>query len=789
MLRSYLTVALRTLRRNLGYTAINLVGLAVGLAACILIGLYARFELSYDTFHEKSDRIYRVDEVTERFPDGNPYLEMETGPALTRAIPDIEHAVRFLPDGPAWMQGGDDVAEKLSGVYAGPAFFEIFSFDLVAGTDSTALRRPNTIVLTESLATRLFGREEPVGKTVTIEIGGTTVPVEVTGVAEDVPANSHLTFDYLLSLETLRGALGKRHFGAREVWTYVLLEKGVSPSQIETPLQKVAQNYAYGEGPYRLTPRPLETLYFQHWTSRSGDVRYLYILGAIALAILAIACANYMNLATARATRRIREVGVRKTLGAHRTQLAGQFLGETLLLSLLALPLALGLLWALLPTFNRLADAGIQVQIGKTPGLLVGAMGATVAVGLVAGSYPALFLSRFQPVEILRERLQLWGGGAYLRKALIVVQFALSAALIFSTVVILRQLHYVQHKKLGFDQERVVTIPLKDRSLRRQANALKQEVLRQPTIQHATLANGVLSESFAGSASLIPWQGKEITLNRESVDDSFLETMDLTLLAGRNFTTEEIEVGRTEKGRSGPIPIILNETAIEAFGWTSPKEAVGRVIEQFKSKKVIGVVEDFHYKSLHHRIEPLALEPGGSFTLVARLAPGTVAEALDGLRATSEDFAQTLPFESHFLDDQLDQLYRQERRTATIIGGFAGLAIVLACLGLLGLAAYEVERRTKEIGIRKTLGATATNIVTLLSKEFLLLVGIACAIAVPVAYVGMSRWLRDFAYRVDVSPWLFVGVSALAVAIALATISVQALRAARTDPATTLRDE
>jgi putative ABC transport system permease protein len=781
MLRNYWTVALRALRRHPGYTAINVVGLAVGIGACLLIGLYVRHELSYDSFHAKGDRIYRVDEITERSPEGSPFVEVETGPALSGAIPDIEHVVR-MDRGPDWMQRGNDVAEQLTGYYAGPAFFDIFSFDLVAGQDSTALQRPGTVVLTDALAARLFGRENPIGQSVTVEVarGGGQVTAEVTGVVEEVPSNSHFTFDYLLSMETLRQAMG-RNFEAQEMWTYVLLEPGTSPAVIDASVQQVAENYA-GGGSYRLDLRPLTSLYFDYWTPRSGDWRYVYLFSAIALGILLIAAFNYMNLATARATRRAREVGVRKTLGAHRKQLAGQFFGESLLLTLLALPLALGLVAAALPAFNALADTQIAIRPFADLDVLGLLLGVTLVAGLLAGSYPALFLSRFRPVEVLRKQLPVGQSGGALRKALIVLQFAVSAALIFGTGVIWQQLQYVQEKKLGFDQERVVTVPLKRQAIAMQADAMQQEMARLPGVRRiASSVDAPSIGAFGGSRAVLQTEEGEVTLSRAPVDASFLETLDIRLLAGRNVTAEHV-------ASEAPV-CLLNRTAVEAFGWSSPEEALGKTVG-FDEYEVIGVVQDFHFRPLHEPITPLRLEPSPrARTLVARLAPGDVEGTLDQLRSTWQQFAGPVPFEYHFLDQQIERLYRQEQRTAQIFSGFAGLAILLACLGLFGLAAYLAERRTQEIGIRKALGASARSIVLLLSKEFMALVAVACLVAAPVAYYGAQRWLADFAYRIDLGPGLFAGAAAGALLLALAAVSTQAWRAAQTDPARAIRQE
>ncbi len=792
MFRSYLTIAVRTLRRNLGYTVINLIGLAVGMAACLLIGLYVRFELSYDTFHAKSDRIYRAVEKSGFRPDDVQWNATVTGLLASTARTEfsgVEDAVR-MRESSLRVRHESETYPDVKAFFAESNLFNIFSFDVRQGDPSTVLDRPKTVVLTASMAERLFGSADPIGKTIRVDVRDSLSTFEVTGVMADVPSNSHLQFDVLVSFSTLLGT--RLSIDANQFLTYLRLDEQHPPvDALGDRILTYNRDTLGKEYVKDARLQPLGEIYFgSAFMAGPGDVRYVYVFAAIAIIILLIACANYMNLATARSTKRIREVGVRRTMGALRSQLARQFLGESLLLALLALPMALGLLAAALPTFNRLAGTGIQLGLIGVP-VWLALVGVAVVVGLIAGSYPALFLSKFQPTQVLTGQLPVGWDGARLRKALIVVQFALSAALIFSTAIILRQMHFVQQKKLGFDQERVVTAELRDSAFRQQAEAFRQEVARLPAIRNAALADGAPAVGFFGRVGhVFDWKGGALRMQRAFIDSQFLNAMDVKLLAGRTFTPQEIEAGREsrfslQKGSS----VILNETAVEALGWATPEDAVGQVVEPFAEKTVIGVVEDFHFRSLRQPIEPLALEPGGQMTLVARLAPGNVSEALDQLRATWGDFAPDTPFSYHFLDEQIDQLYRSEQRTATIIGGFAGLAVLLACMGLFGLAAYAAERRTKEIGIRKALGASAANIVALLSKDFLLLVAVACAIGAPAAYVAMERWLQDFAYRIDVNPLLFVGATVLAVLIALGSISAQALRAARTDPAEALRYE
>lgn len=784
MLRNYLTIALRNLRRNLGYTAINLIGLAVGLAACILIGLYVRHELSYDDFHEKEARIYRPVVKQESFMGGARWKGWTAGtlaPEARLQMAGVANAVRINEDGPTSVRHGDEVFENLQSHYAESNLFSIFSFELLRGNPETVLSRPDAVVLTESLAQRIFGSRDAIGETLNVQIRDSVQTVEVTGISADIPSNSHFSYDLLFSFERLLNT--RLSISSEQFLTYFLLPINHPP--LDTLAQRVLAHHEKSRPPVtEARLQPLDEIYFGDvFAPKQGNRGYVLIFSAIAFLILLIACANYANLAIARSTQRIREIGVRKTVGASQRQLVRQFLGEAILISIVALPFALGAVYVLLPFFNRLAGTDIASlhQLPASLGLIV--LGASVGTGVLAGSYPAFFLSRFHPVQVLRERLS-FGTGTRLRKALIVFQFALSAALIFSTGILLQQLQYVQEKNLGFDQERVVTVPLKRSSVVKQAQALKQEVARIPGAQHASTSLGAPTVGYFGKrATVLKTETGEVTLQQALVDESFLETLDISLLAGRNFTADHVAEEASV--------CLLNQTAVDALGWETPEEALGKEVGfSGREKTVIGVVNDFHFHSLHEPIEPLQLEPSETVrTLVVRLAPGDASETLDRLRTTWREFASPFPFTYHFLDQQIDQHYRQERRTVTIIGSFAGLAILLACLGLFGLSASTAERRTKEIGIRKTLGATATNIVTLLSKEFLLLVGIACVIAVPVAYVGMNRWLQDFAYRVEISPWLFVGASLLALTIALATISVQALRAARTDPATALRDE
>lgn len=778
MLRSYYIIALRNLQRHKGYALVNVFGLAIGMAACLLISLYIRHELSYDNFHEKGARIYRVDEAHGRLSEGaSAFVQTETAPRLMATIPEVQEAVRLSPMRSGIRNDGKAFTD-VQGMYAGGELFRVFDFGLLSG-DAKALQRPNTAILTLPMAEKLFGNEDALGQTVSVEVRGRPTTLEVAGITQRVPPNSHFAFDFLISMETLRSVIGYEHFRAHEVWTYVLLREGATPAVTEANLQKVAGNIPSPPG-YRLHLRPLSDLYLYYWTPREGDPRYLYLFSVVAAVILLIAGTNYTGMAMARATQRAREIGIRKALGAEQSQLAGQFLGESLLLSLLSLPLALGLVYLALPPFNTAAGTEITFALAGSASTLLLLVGLGVFVGLAAGGYPAVFLSRFRPANVLRGRLPLGWTGARLRKGLAVLQFALAAILLFSTAVIVHQLRYIQHKNLGFDAERVVVLSLQNNTLIEQAEVLKQELLRLPHIRKVALASG-LPGGMGFSSSEFSWSGKTVNLTHLVADSDLIATLDLELVAGRGLSAARL---------ADSSALVLNKEATRALGWASPEAAVDQSFSFFgHTWRVVGVVEDFHYESLHREIAPLALQFGPQKDAVAvRIEGGHVASALGRVRETWGRFTE-MPFAYRFLDDQINQLYRQEQQTARVMGGFAGLALLLACMGLLALAAYTVERRTKEISIRKTMGASAASIVALLSKDVFKLLCFAFLIAIPVAYLAMRQWLAGFAYRIGLGPAPFLLIGVLVLSVALLTVSFHALRAALANPVENLRSE
>ena len=783
MLGNYAKIALRNFRRQKGYALINVVGLGIGIAGFLLIFLYLRYEYSFDTYHEKGDRIYRLveyDGLGEK--SWNSYVSGDPVPTMRDVYADVEDAAKLKTCGLDRVQVAGEVYLDIEMRCTSSSLFNIFSFDLLQGDPETVLDRPNTAVITRSLARRIFGNEDPVGKTLPIYLGDEEQLFEITGLMADVPANTHIDFDLLLSYESLRSTPICLDCGQP---MYALLEPGADPEAVAARALNLIRDTQGKEYVEDLRLEPLADVHFSEIPAeRQGDIRYVRLLSAIALVVLLIACANYMNLATARSILRTREVGMRKVVGAHRSQIVRQFLVETVFLTLLALPLALLLLFAALPTFNALAGTEIALGWRENLGLLGAVAGVTVLVGLLAGGYPALFLARFQPVEVLRGRLPSGFSSATLRRVLVVFQFAATIILLIGTVAIVRQLQYMQQKKLGFDAEQVVLVSVTDPQLTKQARTLKQEFLRLPGVLNASAGSGIPGQQrflmMQDTRLPLGEDGPSIRFILPQVDADLLETMHIPLLAGRNFTNLE---------RSwDDVEVIINEAAVEALGWASPKDAIGEKIDSIFA--VIGVVPDFHFQSLHQAIAPVIMQRSTKGGVIAlRLAGGNVPGVLAELERTWKATGTSMPFEFSFLTDELNQLYEQEQRTAKVFGAFAMLAVLIACLGLLGLAAFTAARRTKEVGIRKVLGASVPNIVALLTKDFLLLVAVAFVIAAPVAYFAVQRWLGDFAYRIDV-PWtVFVGTGIAVLAVALLTVSYQAIRAALADPVESVRYE
>ncbi len=789
MLLNYLRIALRTLRRQPGYAALNVTGLAVGVACCLFLLLFVRDELSYDRFHEDADAVYRVNMVVPQLDATIAISPNIVAPLLRREFPEVETTTRIEAHGGVVRAGGR-IFDDNRFYFADSTFFEVFDgFELLAGNAQTALTRPNTVVLTESTAEKFFGDTDPVGQTI---IRNNDQEFEVTGVMADVPTNSHFRFDFLASFASREHWANNEQWGSANFFTFIRLPSATAAAPLQAKIDAfIAERRSAGEHSRILTLQPLPDIHLAsdiaYDIDATGDMTYVIGFTTVALLILLIACINYMNLATARAGQRAKEVGLRKSLGAFRGQLVGQFFSESALLTLAGLGLAVALVGIGLPWFNELSGKALTFGTLAEPGLVALIVSIFLVVSVVAGSYPALYLSGFQPARVLRGRGTTSSGSSWLRKSLVVLQFGISAFLIAGTLVVMSQLRYLNAQQLGFDKEHLVVLPLSDSILQEQVTAMQNAITQSPAIVATTGINQVPGQLGWTSGFRTEGMGEDegFLIKGLPSDPNVTDGLGLTLVAGRGFPATPPEPD------SANYQFVINETTVERLGWT-PTEAIGRrVAVDSRWGEVIGVAKDFHFRSLHEQIEPLAIwyDPGNVFHLAVRLAPGDTRAGMDHLEAVWGQFAAHRPFSYRFLDDVYDRLYRNEEQLGRIVSIFAFLAIFVACLGLFGLASFTAERRTKEVGVRKVLGATVPNLVLLLAKDFVALVAVAFVIAVPLVWFGLSQWLDGFAYRIGLGPEPFLIAGVLLFAIALLTVSTQALRAATTDPVKALRYE
>jgi len=804
MFKNYLKIALRNIRKQKGFTAINIGGLAISMACCILISLYVHFELSYDRYHEHAGSIFRIalDYKSEDQSFQTPILAASMGPVLKEEFPEIEEMVRLFTY--SWKETAlVTIGEKqfYEGRFflADSNFFKAFSCKFLKGNPQVALESPNSIVLTEETAKRYFGEDDPIGKSLSIANLG-KADYQVLGVVENVPSNSHLKFDLLAPLESGENLYWKNFtqgWRGNSFYTYVRLSTQTKPSEFEAKLPILVDKYLKRDkGSYRLY---LQSLTKIHLHSHMGsdelepgnNMGNLYFFILIALFILSLACINYINLATARSSKRAKEVGLRKVVGANKKQLIRQFLGESMLFSFLAFPVALLLAEVLLPTFNRIVSRELSMISLNNLWVLVVLLGVALGVGAVSGSYPAFLLSSYQPVRIIRGFSYASSSKSLTRNILVVIQFAISIAFIFVTVITKQQLSFIQEKNVGFNKEHVVVVPIKDYESTQNYPILKNELLENPDILYVTASRQL--PSLIQFKQLVELEGRisneEIQMDWNGVDFDFLETYGMELVEGRSF-----DRNRTTDAISA---YILNETAVKSLGWTS---ALGKKFQlsnqglaraEFKPGEIIGVVKDFHFQSFHSNIEPLVLKirPIGVNFVSARIKADNVSGVLSFIKSRWEKINPTRPFEYFFFDDHFNSMHRTEANLQNIFRYSSILAIFIASLGVFGLVSFKVEQRTKEIGIRKILGASASKIILLLSGDFVRLVLIANVIAWPVSYFVMNRWLQDYAYRIGIGWQAFVISAILALAVALLTVSYQSIKAAVANPAKALRHE
>lgn len=807
MLKNYFKIALRNLARNKVYSAINIGGLAIGIAACVLIFLFIKDELSYDRYHSKADRIYRV---TRDFlsQDGSVSLHLARvappiGPLLQQDFPQIEAVARVVTFG---LMLEDKEKQKTfredNMFFAEPAALQIFDVNLVKGNPEKALREPFTMLISEKTAEKYYPGEDPVGKVLHFGEGSS---LRVEGVYESFPTNSHFHPEFLGSFATLNDSTVygaeelKTNWGNNSFPTYLLLPSAEEAEKIQARLPAFLDKYltgtddADGEKPSDYTNLYLQKLTDIHLHSNldselepNGDIDSITILSVVALIILLIACINYINLSTARATSRAKEVGVRKVIGAARHNLVFQFLLESVLTVAVATILALGLVEFCLPWLNNFTGKQIAFSLFTDNWLLVLLFLLPIVVGVLAGLYPALYLSHFQAATVLKGSLSSSSRNPLLRKTLVVLQFSISIILIIATGIIFQQLMYIQNKDLGFDKKQLVILPHFP-ALRPQYDAFKAELTKSSAIQGVGQSQLIPTEQLLNSDGAQVAKGDSMTptsatIKFVTVDHDLLDVYGMKMVAGRNFSREY--------GSDDTAAYILNEAAVRMIGWHDPQQAIDQAFTYGgKNGRIIGVVNDINFESLHKEISPMVfmITGWGNYQNISIKITGDTQQALAHIEETWRKFLPTYPFEYEFMDQLYGQTYQAEQKKGQIFSVFSCIAILIACLGLFGLASYTTVQRKKEIGIRKVFGAPVTNIVAMISKDFMKLVLVANILAWPIAWYAMRRWLDDFAYRINISTDIFILAGILAFIIALATISYQAMKAAVADPVQSLR--
>jgi len=806
MFKNAVKVALRNMKRQKGYSLINILGLAVGMACCILILLWVQDELSYDRYHEKADQIHRVI-VKGRMSNRDINFSSSPAPlakALVTDFPEVLEATRFLRSRNVLVRYQDKFFDESLILFADSNLFDVFSIPLLKGDPEEVLSLPNSVVITRTAALKYFGEENPIGKTLTMN---NRMDYRITGLAENVPSNTHFHTDFFASLESIPDSKSPNWL-SNPYHTYIVLQEGTSLDEFQAKLPEIVTKYV---GPQTLKIMGITQEQFQasgntfgyflqpvtsihlhsdleYELEPNGSVTYVYIFSVIAFFILVIACINFMNLATARSANRAKEVGVRKVLGSNRSRLVRQFLIESILLSFISLVFAVLLVELLQPVFNNLSGKQLNLSLHGNWILLPGFLAVMVFVGVLAGSYPAFFLSSFQPISVLRGKRIAGMKSSWLRNGLVVFQFSISIILLVGTCVIYRQLEYTRTKKMGFEKEQVLVIQRAD-NLGQQKEAFRNELIKHPNVVNVAYSNSVPGRHFGDwthRAEGAP-ADEMVRMFLLLADFDYLDTLQMDMVSGRYFSQER---------PADKNSVIINESAAKAFGLENPvgKRLVRGSLTPGKDEifTVIGVVKDFHFESLHREIRPLAMYilPDEYIRYISvRTRPEAVDQTLAFLKDKWRAFVPGQPFEYFFLDDDFDRLYTAEKKIGRLFTSFSVLAILVACLGLFGLASFTAEQRTKEIGIRKVLGASVSNIVVLLTREFSKWVLLANLIAWPIAYFAMHRWLQNFAYRISIGVWMFVQAAFLALAIALITVSYQAVRAALVNPANSLRYE
>ncbi|GAB5410440.1 MAG: ABC transporter permease [Balneolaceae bacterium] len=804
MFFNYLKISLRNLRTNKSYSFINISGLAIGLASFLLIGLFVHHELSYEKHFEDSDRIYRVIKQNANSHEGKNWYDLTPIPlhiGLKDNFPQFEHTTYASPYTGLIKLDENSFYEK--GLYAGGEFFETFRYTWLQGTPATALNDPASIILTRSLAKKIFGNENPIGETLDIIPEYETEPSVkmITGVIEDLPTTSHLYFNYVTNETSSIWHEGNAdHWDSNGYFTFAKLgENSVLNDElfnkIDTYYNSQMQDMAYYKSQPDQVPRlafqPLEDIHLKsthinhNYGITLGDIKYVYTLALIGLIILLIACVNYMNLATARAIMRAKEVGVRKVIGALRSNLIMQFISEAVLLSLFSILMAVVLVWMFFPSFVNLVNRSIDIDFFTTIEFWISVLGISLVVGVLAGSYPAFYMSRLQPSGIFKNHTKGGKGNAFMRNALVTGQFAITTILIIGSIVIFQQLNFIRTTDVGYTRDQILTVPLNDDNFGARYDAVAQSLKSNPNI--LSVSSGAhLPMDIPGSTSGVNWTGREerVKFYRQNVHYDFLEMMDIELVAGRYFS-KEYSTDETEA-------FIINESAAAGMGFT-PEEVLGTRLEMWQREgDVIGVVKDFNFLSF--RLEQAALMIGFNRDqdynyLVMKIRPENMEETISFVEKTVTEASPDYPFEYAFMDDAFDNIYKTDLNLGTLLNAFTILALFIASIGLFGLASFMMEQRAKEIGIRKVLGANLVQILALVNKDFMKLIGLSFVIAIPVGWYAMNGWLQDFAYKINLGPSIFISAVGLAVFIALLTVSFKSLKTATANPVNSLKSE
>ncbi len=806
MLKNYLKTAVRNLLRYKGFTLINTLSLVIGITGCLVITLFVWDEKKFDKGIPGAENIFRV------YNDQNDLAGITQvavvqpiyATYLQQTYPEVDTAMRILMAGDKFLvEAGEKAGYEEKGWYVDGSFFNVFPLPFIKGDRATALQAPKTVVINEDMAKRYFGNSDPIGKTVFIDKD----TFAVSGVTASLPEHFHLRFNYLMSLQSA-GLPAERmqNWTWQQFYTYVKLKPGTDAKKLEEKFQAYVKKEIYPtlDNPnstflprlQKLADIHLQSADFVYDNALRGNESYVKGLTIIALFVLVIACFNFINLATARSFRRAKEIGVRKVVGAGRKQLVLQFIGETVLLAIVAMVLSIAATMLVLPAVNSFTEKAITFNPFTDPLLALSVLAAGAVIGITAGIYPALVLSGFQPIKVLKNSKASGGSGhiGWLRQSLVVVQFALSALLIVSAIIVYKQVRYLNTKDLGFSKDQLVFFQTRG-GVDQNLETFKAELKRSPNIVSVTSGYGLPGDQFAGESVKIPGRGDQTFSTKLFIGDhDYVKTLGLKLVAGRDFSRD---MATDEKQA-----FLINETAVKEFGFGTPEEALGQAIHwdewepadtanKIKKGKVIGVVQDFHYKSLHEKLTAsvIQLYPAVNFKVAVKVNTADMANTIAYINEVWNKFSPGYPLDYKFMDETYGAMYKAETRLASLIWIFTIMAIVVGCMGLFGLAAFSAEQRTKEIGIRKVLGAGIFNIVALLSKSFVRLVALSFLLAFPIAWWAMSKWLEDFSYRVTISWWVFVVAAAAAVLVALLTVSFQAIKAAVANPVKSLRTD